>query len=254
MSVPSKVPILTYHSLDDSGSVVSVAPALFRAHMQHLARRGYTGVRLDALLDAWSGSGSLPEKPVVLTFDDGFANLLQHGAPVLSELGFGATVFVVSGRCGAASDWPGQSAQVPVLPLLSWEGVAELAAGGFEVGSHTLGHARLDLLGADEARAELADSKAQIEDRLGRPVRSFAYPCGDFSPLVVDLVRELYEGACSVRLGTAHRDDDRHLLPRLDVYYLRELAVFRRFGTPVGAAYLALRGLGRSLRGLLSRE
>ncbi|MFT7463711.1 MAG: peptidoglycan/xylan/chitin deacetylase (PgdA/CDA1 family) [Pseudohongiellaceae bacterium] len=254
MKTPAAVPILTYHSLDTSGSVLSVAPDEFAEHMASLASRGYTGVRLDALLDAWAGRGTLPERPVVLTFDDGFRNLLECGAPVLTDLGFSATVFAVSGRCGADNAWPGQDPTIPVLPLMTWDELAELANAGFEVGSHTTSHARLDQLSDAEARNELNDSKRAIEDRLSLPVRTFAYPCGSFRPGVVEAVGELYEGACSVRLGTARASGDLRLLPRLDVYYLRSLPVFRLLGTRRGAAYLALRGLGRTVRGLLVRD
>jgi len=249
--VPSVVPILTYHSLDDSGSVLSVSPEQFAAHMASLAARGFTGVRLDALIDAWAGRGQLPQRPVVLTFDDGFTNLLTYGAPVLSDLGFGATVYVVSGRVGQDNAWPGQDPAVPIMPLMTWDELAELSSAGIEVGSHTTCHARLDQISDAEARTELSDSKATLQDKLGLPVRTFAYPCGDFSPAVVEAVRDLYDGACSVRLGTARKTDDLCLLPRLDVYYLREPALFNLLGTRRGNAYLALRGLGRKVRSLL---
>src|SRR6266480_6947225 len=111
-------PILTYHSLDDSGSVTSVPPRFFREHMNSLAQRGFAGISLSELIDAWDGVGNLPPRPVVLTFDDGFANLLEHAAPLLSELRFRATIFVVSGRCGQTNDWPNQAADIPRLPLL----------------------------------------------------------------------------------------------------------------------------------------
>ena len=251
---PNAVPILTYHSLDDSGSVLSVSPDQFSAHMASLAERGFTGVRLDALIDAWAGGSQLPERPVVLTFDDGFTNLLTHGAPVLSDLGFGATVFVVSGRVGQDNAWPGQDPAVPILPLMTWDELGELSRAGIEVGSHTTCHARLDQISDTEARTELSDSKQALQDKLGLPVRTFAYPCGDFSPAVVESVRELYDGACSVRLGTARRTDDPCLLPRLDVYYLRDPGIFRLLGTFRGNAYLALRGVGRKVRGLLLRS
>src|SRR3979411_1343692 len=88
------VPILTYHSLDDSGAVTSVAPRDFREHMQILAHRGFTGITLSALLDCWDGRGTLPPRPVVITFDDGFSNVLEHPPPPLADLGFGATIFV----------------------------------------------------------------------------------------------------------------------------------------------------------------
>ncbi len=109
MSASKAVPILTYHSLDNSGAVTSVAPREFRGHMQILAQRGFNGISLADLLDCWAGRGTLPQHPVVITFDDGFANVLEHAAPSLADLGFGATIFVVTGRCGQTNDWPNQA-------------------------------------------------------------------------------------------------------------------------------------------------
>ena len=73
-----RVPILTYHSLDDSGAVTSVAPRDFICHMRSLVQAGFTGISLSDLLDGWEGRSRLPPKPVVLTFDDGFANVLEN--------------------------------------------------------------------------------------------------------------------------------------------------------------------------------
>src|SRR5436190_23997767 len=89
-----ETPILTYHSLDESGSVTSVRPQFFRKQMHSLARRGFVGISMSELLDGWDDIAPLPARPVVLTFDDGFANLLDYAAPILSELGFRATIFV----------------------------------------------------------------------------------------------------------------------------------------------------------------
>jgi peptidoglycan/xylan/chitin deacetylase (PgdA/CDA1 family) len=247
------VPILTYHSLDYSGAVTSVAPDDFREHMHILAERGFTGISLSALLDSWDGRGTLPPRPVVITFDDGFANVLEHAAPLLSGLGFRATIFVVSGRCGQTNDWPTQVSGAPRLPLLSWSDLGQMTAAGFEVGAHSVTHRPLTELPQSEAAKEIVESKAAIEDRLGQTVRTFAYPFGLFSRANGNVVRKHFDGACSAKLGRARPTHDRHCLPRLDVYYLRRPIFFRLFETLAGHVYLALRGAGRETRSELMR-
>ena len=247
-----RVPILTYHSLDDSGAVTSVAPRDFAAHLRSLARRGFTGISLSDLLDGWTGQGTLPSKPVVLTFDDGFANLLPHAAPVLAEFKFRATLFAVSGRCGQTNDWPDQAPGIPRLPLLTWAELAEMSAAGCEIGAHTVTHRQLSKLSHDEARREILESKTEIENRLGRAVTTFAYPFGAMNATSRECVRENFRAGCSVEFGTAAPQGDRAAMPRLDVYYLRSPAIFNFFGTWTGGAYLALRGAGRQLKARLN--
>lgn len=242
------VPILTYHSLDDSGSVISVAPSAFREHMGSLRDKGFSGISLGRLLDAWEGRAPLPARPAVLTFDDAFRNFGEAARPVLEAAGFSATVFAVAGRCGGTNDWPGQLARVPRLPLLSAAELRDLAGAGFEIGSHGLTHAALDGLSADEAEREVVGSKRALEDALGRPVEVLAYPYGRTSAGVRGLAAAHYRASCGIELGAAGAGHDRHELPRIDVYYLRRPGLFRTLGTPLGRGYLALRGLGRRLR------
>lgn len=246
--VPNRVPILTYHSLDDSGAVTSVAPGDFVQHMRLLSRRGFTGISLSQLLDGWERKIVLPARPVVLTFDDGFANLLHHAAPLLSELKFSATLFVVSGRCGQTNDWPDQASGIPRLPLLTWDELAQLANAGWEIGAHTVTHRRLTALSIEEAQHEILNSKSTIEHRIGRPVTTFAYPFGLMNKASRECVRGNFRAACSVDFGTTSPQDKRDALPRLDVYYLRHPAIFNLFGTWAGDAYLTMRGAGRQLR------
>lgn len=248
------IPILTYHSLDESGSVTSVRPRFFREHMRLLAQRGFAGISLSQLLDGWDDIAPLPERPVVLTFDDGFANLLEHAAPVLSELGFRATIFVVSGRCGQTNDWPNQAPDIPRLPLLSWSELARLAAAGFEVGAHSVTHRPLTKIPAAEAEREIVESKSMIENHLGQAVQAFAYPFGLFSRANYEVVREHFRGACSVELGKARRGDDRRQLPRLDAYYIRRPALFQFFETTPGRIYIHVRGIGRNVRDTVLRR
>jgi peptidoglycan/xylan/chitin deacetylase (PgdA/CDA1 family) len=245
------VPILTYHSLDESGSVISVPPAVFRRQMLALRGWGYVGIHLSALLDGWEGKRSLPSRPVVLTFDDGFANVLDQAAKVLTEVGFRATVFAVADHCGGHNDWPSQPPGVIRLPLLSWQGLRELSAAGFEVGAHTLTHPPLTQLDNTAAEREIAISRRVLEDGLGQPVSTFAYPYGLAGLRERELAARHYRAACGARLRIARRDADRRELPRLDTYYYRHPALFQLIPGKLGALYLHLRALGRSGRAAL---
>jgi peptidoglycan/xylan/chitin deacetylase (PgdA/CDA1 family) len=246
--MPERVPILTYHSLDASGSVISVHPVDFRRHMELLRERGYRGIALGDLLEAWEGRGGSVERPVVLTFDDGFRSTAEEAGPVLRELGFRATVFVVAGHCGKTNDWPTQPPSIPRLPLLSFAELRGLGREVFEVGAHGVSHAPLDRLSPAEAETEVRDSKRLLEDALGYEVAVFAYPYGGADDRVRACVRAHYRGACSVELGVAAREQDRHWLSRIDTYYVRDPALFGLLGSGIGTAYLSLRAAGRWLK------
>ncbi len=236
----SRRAILTYHSLDDSGSVISVAPHLFYRQMEALAASGVTVTRLEDLL-------ATPPPAVALTFDDGFQNFAVVAAPVLARLEFPATVFLVSGHCGGSNDWPSQRPGVPRLPLLDWDAVRELGRAGFDFGAHTVTHPDLARLADAEARHEVLSSQKQIEDATGRSVECFAYPYGTMPDAVRRLVAEQFVAGCSTRLAFVTAASQPEALERLDAYYLSSAYCLRRlFGLPA-QAYLALRGALRVL-------
>jgi peptidoglycan/xylan/chitin deacetylase (PgdA/CDA1 family) len=219
--------------------------------MEALRRSGFQGVRLGDLLGAWEGRGTLPGRPVVLTFDDGFRNFLDHAAPVLKRLGFTATVFAVAGYCGGENNWPGQPPGIPRLPLLSLSDLRELDAAGFEVGAHGVTHAPLARLPRQEAEREIVGARDILQEGLGRPVSVFAYPYGLADPAARDAVAAHYRGACGVRLGTARPGDDRWRLPRVEMYYLRNRPAVHFVSTPLGRGYLRFRAVGRACRAAL---
>lgn len=246
------IPILTYHSLDESGSVISLAPALFRRQMEALRAWGYQGLSLKELLDAWEGGASLPPRPVVLTFDDAFGNFADHAAPVLRRLGFRATVFAVAGYCGGRNDWPTQPPVIPRMALLSLSDLRALADQGFEVGAHTMTHPVLPALSRTEAGWEIAAARTTLEDGLGHAVTTFAYPYGQSSPAIRAAVADHYRAACGVRLAVACRSHDRYCLPRVDMYYFRDPRLLRLFPYRICSGYLAVRAFGRACRAFLT--
>lgn len=234
--------VLTYHSLDASGSPISVAPATFARQMEYLAA---AAIPVVPLREVTSRAGA-----VAITFDDGFANFAEQALPVLSRLGFPATVFAVPGYCGRRNDWPTQSPGIPLLPILSWEGLGEVARAGVEIGAHTMDHPRLTELEPGEAERQMRSSQAILEDRLGKPVRHFAYPYGDVDAGVRRMAGRYFDTACSVELDYIRRGADALSLPRLDAYYLQSPFWFERAGRAEGAGYIWLRRQLRAWRAI----
>lgn len=239
--------ILTYHSLDDSGSVISVSPALFAAQMAQLHGTGVRVVPLDEMFALPTGQET-DRARVALTFDDGFANFFDHGWPVLRHYGFPATVFLVTDHCGSDNDWPSQPAEVERRALLTWSQVRALSAEGVSFGCHTRSHPDLTRLSLPEIDDELSNSKSAIESAVGKPVTTLAYPYGAFDPAVRARAAEYFKLGVSTTLGFATETSDRLALERLDTYYLRNGLLFRRLFSPGVRSYLSMRRMLRTLR------
>ena len=231
--------ILTYHSLDESESVISIPPSLFRQQMEFLAASGMPVVPLDQALHR---PGS-----VAITFDDGFCNLLDHAVPVLERLRLPATIFVVSEYCGRNNNWPSQLHGVPDLPLLSWDKLSALPP-LISLGAHTMTHPDLRRLSAEECERELYECQGQIEQHLGRPVRCLAYPYGASSPQVRSLADRHFELAVGTSLRFLSTRSSRLDLPRIDAYYLRGWFSLERLFTESASLYIGFRSLLRDVR------
>jgi len=234
--------ILTYHSLDESGSVISIRPGVFRAQMAFLAE---TRVPIVPLAEVRNTPGA-----VAITFDDGFRNFFEHAFPVLQRYLFPATVFVVSAYCGGRNDWPTQprSTGVPFVELMSWSEVEEISRAGIEIGSHTATHPRMGALTPAEIEAELSVSRQVIEQRTGKAVRTLAYPYGESTPVVRAAARHHFRLACGTRLACLSPNSDNADLPRIDAYYLQNQFWFEGLQSLRGKAYLGFRGFLRGLR------
>ena len=248
----ARVPILTYHAVNEAaGSPLAVAPQDFAAQMQALARAGYRAVPLSALVDSLRGGqpNSLPGRAVVITFDDGYRSVLEAAAPVLRELGFAATLFLVAGMGGKMNGgWR------PAWPMLSWDEAASLAEAGFELGAHTLTHPVLPHLPPAEAEREMLESKQEIAKRTGQTTRLLAYPYGARSWAVEALARRHFDGACGARLALAGPGSNLFDLERVDAFYLRPARVAARLDEPRARAYLAVRRAMRWARRLVRSD
>jgi peptidoglycan/xylan/chitin deacetylase (PgdA/CDA1 family) len=213
------VPILMYHEIadrQDTTSRLAVSPASFAAQLAHLHEAGCTAMTVSGLVSALDGDlVRLPTRPVVITFDDGFADFHQEALPLLRRYGFTATVFVTTGWIADAGP---HAAGRPLGRMLCWNQIREAAAAGVEISAHSHRHPPLDQIAPSRLRDELATSKALLEDGLGAAVSGLAYPFGYSNARVRRIAREVgYAHACAVGNVMAGPGDDRLALPRLTI-------------------------------------
>ena len=215
-----QIPILMYHSIAQSTNPkfkqFAVPPALFAEHMTYLRQHSYTPINVTQLVCMFlQGKFALPERPVVLTFDDGFADFYTNALPVLQQCGFTATLYIATGFIGSTSRWLAREGEA-TRPMLTWDQVNEISTCGIECGGHSHWHHQLDALPLAEARDEIVRCKALLEDHLGQKVSSFAYPHGYHSAAIKRLVREAgYTSACAVGYTMSSTTTDPFALARL---------------------------------------
>lgn len=202
------LPVLMYHYVrvnpdpaDKVGAGLSVSPRDFEAQMAFLAQRGYRSVLLRDL----DNPSALKGRVVAITFDDGYADAYDAAYPILRKYGFKATFYIITGLVGRPR-------------YMSWEQIAALAADGNAIGSHTITHPDLRTLNAQELRRQLVESKAEIEKRLGQPVRDFCYPAGFYNATVSATTRDAgYLTAVTTRNGWHPAAEGRFELSRVRI-------------------------------------
>jgi peptidoglycan/xylan/chitin deacetylase (PgdA/CDA1 family) len=241
--------ILTWHSLDDSGSPISVPPTVFRRQVEFLASGLVRVVPLNAIASSPDdGAGS-----VALTFDDGFANVGSIAVPMLCEYRLPATIFVVPEHVGGHNDWGGRSvASIPTLPLMDWKSLGLAEEGGLEIGAHTRRHRDLATIAGAALEDEVSGCVERIAGELGTRPTSFAYPYGSVGADALIAVRDVYERAVSTELRLLGEHEDPVRLPRLDMYYFRAAGQLEAWGQVSFRRRLWLRAQGRRVRHLVA--
>lgn len=198
------VPILMYHVIAPGPNNLYVPPEELEAHLIYLAKQGYHGITLQRLYDHFNEGAPLPERPVVLTFDDGYADFDTAALPLLQKHGFTATLFVITGYVGD----PG---------YITWEQAQAIVEAGIEIGSHTVSHPDLRTAGEKGLQRELGESRQTLEERLGVRADFFAYPAGRYNEKSLAVVRQHYRGAVTTASGMATPCQDPMLWQRVRI-------------------------------------
>jgi peptidoglycan/xylan/chitin deacetylase (PgdA/CDA1 family) len=236
--------VLTFHSVDNSGSVLSIAPEELRSLVGAIRRSGHRIAPLQEVLESPAEADQ-----IALTFDDGIGSLHQHALPILRDEGAPATVFLISDYVGRNNRWPSLPQRAPTMDLMSWAEVEELYAAGWAVEAHTATHPDLRRLTDDAIRDEFQRGNDAIQAHLGCCPTIVAYPYGFWDERVRDLAASAYRYAVTTQMGVLPVEViDPHLIPRLETYYIRAPKIHSHFGTRTFSAYLAARTMLRRLK------
>lgn len=185
-----QIPILMYHKVGPRPSRVRlkgmyVEPRLFRRQMKELGAAGFTSASPDAVL---SDAQSQPPK-IVLTFDDGYRNVLEHALEPMRAAKLKAIQFLIPDLIGKRNEWDVAQGEAPE-PLMNREEIGQWLEAGHDIGAHTCTHPFLTRIHLQQAREEIISSRRKLEDQFQRPVVHFCYPFGDWNEAVRDIVAE----------------------------------------------------------------
>jgi peptidoglycan/xylan/chitin deacetylase (PgdA/CDA1 family) len=236
--------ILTYHSIDDSGSPVSVSPAGFAAHAKWFVSGRVRVLSLSALVAHPPEAGDA----VAITFDDGFLNILEPVETLLSSR-IPATIFAVSGHVGRTNAWGGRDQPgIPTLPLLGWDQLGQLASRGASIEGHSRSHPVLTRVTGTQLDDELEGCREDLRTRLGTEVEHFAYPYGAVNASIASRAAKAYRFGHTTEFRGLRAADTAMLLPRLDMYYFRAPGQLEAWGSPAFARRMTLVRARRALR------
>lgn len=214
------IPILLYHSVSTKPPTwvapFTVTPRTFASHLDLIVSSGRTVLTVSQLEEAMRGRAPMPRRPLLVTFDDGFADFLR-ASDELASRNLPSTLYATTGALvGRGGTDPALA--LPPADMLSWSQVQTLPERRVEVGAHTHTHPQLDVLPPGDAADEIRRSKLLLEDALGREVRSFAYPHGFHSASVCRMVRDAgYSSAGAVMDALSSENDRLFALARLTI-------------------------------------
>jgi len=201
------VPILMYHYVrdlndpnDKVGMNLSVSPAIFDSQMKYLSEQDYKSITFAQL-----NSKELPDKPIMITFDDGYADAYSQAFPILKKYNFTGVFYIITSKVGQGE-------------YVSWDQLKVMQKAGMTIGSHTVTHPSLDKATKSQIDKELTDSKTKLETELGIKVTDLCYPAGKYNTQVIEEVNKIgYTDATTTHSGISNQDSSLFELPRIRV-------------------------------------
>ncbi len=218
-----EVPIIMYHHIaappPDADAIrrdLSVSPQALEEQLRYLVEAGYHPITLRQLVMHLQSGQPLPEKPVILTFDDGYRDNYTHAYPLLKEYGFVATFFIVSGPIDFGDK-----------EYMTWEQIELMSAEGMDIEDHSYSHPDLAGQPQDFITRQILAPQEAIEAHSGQEVRFFCYPAGSYDQTVIEVLKAAhFWGAVSTKAGVWHSSEHPFELKRLRVHSDYSLAQF----------------------------
>ena len=209
----ARVPILIYHHIrpvsendSESAQTFIVSPENFEMQLKYLTDNNFNAISLQALTDYLNAGDSLPENPVIITFDDGTVSQYKNAFPLLKKYNLTATFFIFSNPISRSQNY------------VTWEQLQEMSKAGMEIGGHGWYHLYLDRISEAELAREIVISKQTLEEKLGREITTFAYPFGSYNDQVTTALKDAgYQAVRDIVNGSNHVGDD---LYSLNAYFV----------------------------------
>jgi peptidoglycan/xylan/chitin deacetylase (PgdA/CDA1 family) len=199
-------PILAYHNInrDFEWGINTVSPKTFEKQISYLAENGYRTIKLSEYIN----DQIIPDKPMIITFDDAYKSIHKYAFPILKQYNYTATLFVITEYVGKKNLWDNNLGG-KTQEHLSWSDIEYLSSAGWEIGSHTATHPDLTRLIYDDCYDELASSKKRLERQLGIRTAFLSYPFNRYNQSVIEIARMAgYRGGCCLAPDRRIPDED----------------------------------------------
>lgn len=215
---PTDIPVLMYHSIAyEKGNELRVPKDTFRQQMQIIKDNGFTPITLDDLYSHFNDETALPQKPLIISFDDGYKDNYENALPVLKEFGFKACAFVITCQIDDSTDF------------MTSAMLKEMETNGVDIECHTVTHPHLKDLSYDKQLVELRDSKAKLEKLLNKKINYIAYPYGSYNADTVKLTQSFgYKMAFTTNEGPANKNQGILTLDRMYISNANSLDYFKK--------------------------
>ncbi|WP_455793462.1 polysaccharide deacetylase family protein [Clostridium butyricum] len=210
------IPVLYYHSVDENAAnEVTITPEKLKEQLDYINDNNYVTITMTELYDHIENNKPIPEKSILITFDDGYMNNYTEAFPMLKELNMTATIFCVGNSLDGSY-------------YLSEEAIKEMSDYGIDIESHTVNHVHLDTMSYDEQLLELKNSKNILEKITGKEVLSLAYPFGDYNDNTIKAAKDAgYKMGFTTKLGLSDRTDDIYKLDRIYISSSYDMNTFK---------------------------
>jgi len=216
-----KIPVLVYHSIDNNNSNLSLAIDIFEKQLNYLNRIGFNTVSFDKIDEN-------KKKQIIITFDDGYKDVLKFALPILKKYNFTAICFLVSNMIGKQNSWDSLRHDFTPKNLMDTDDINEWINNGMYIGSHSHNHYDLTKLKKSELYKDLDFSKKTLEDKFGKKINNFCYPFGKVNKSVYDAVKKKFKTA--VTINRSRYETNKHnllLIPRIDMG--KNISLFKIF-------------------------
>ena len=203
------VAVLNYHQINDvDNNALTVTVKDFDDQMRYLSENNYNVITPKEMLDAFKNNAKIPDKTVIITFDDGYKDNYKNAYPILKKYNLKGTIFVITDYVSLYPNY------------ITWDEAKEMQKSGvINLESHTMDHFNLLKISKNDARLQLANSKYWLEAHLKKPVTFLAYPEGDYNEDLKNMLKELkYEGGFTVNYGLVSSASDVYEMPRVAVF------------------------------------